>query len=481
MGFIKLNNIEVGVPVSAPNVLLGRLTTGAGEQEEIEPTVLTEETAPAAGDFLPIWTGDGLRKVDFSELGGGGGSGTVTSASVVTANGLAGTVATATTTPAITISTTVTGILKGNGTAISAAVNSDLPAMSATVGGAVPTPPNNTTTFLRGDGTFAAPAAGGETVISPASFATDQNDWNPTSLSTATWIRLTTSVNLLLVTGITAPASGKELKITNIGSNTILLSTNDPSSSAANRFSFGRDIPIYPGKTVLIAYDLTSALWRLVDKTDRGGNLRESIYAHTLGGTTSAPVGVTFASIGGVSHSAPTATKPAGVLLSHGTSLYGVGSVNIGSTSNYVTYASASSRTGIVYEAIIVTPSALSDATNEYYLRCGANVNPAVEPQGFYFLYHHGTNSGKWLCQCKGGSTANFDSGVTVAASTAYRLTIVARPDNTVAFFINESYVGETTTGFPTQPLIADVYLIKYAGSSARSVEVQYIEITQVR
>lgn len=73
MGFIKLNNIEVGVPVSAPNVLLGRLTTGAGEQEEIEPTVLTEETAPAAGDFLPIWTGDGLRKVDFSEFGGGGG------------------------------------------------------------------------------------------------------------------------------------------------------------------------------------------------------------------------------------------------------------------------------------------------------------------------------------------------------------------------------------------------------------------------
>lgn len=53
--------------------------------------------------------------------GGGGGSGTVTSVSVVSANGLAGTVATATTTPAITLSTTITGLLKGNGTAISAA------------------------------------------------------------------------------------------------------------------------------------------------------------------------------------------------------------------------------------------------------------------------------------------------------------------------------------------------------------------------
>lgn len=51
-----------------------------------------------------------------------GGTGTVTSISVVTANGFAGTVATATTTPAITLTTTITGILKGNGTAISAAI-----------------------------------------------------------------------------------------------------------------------------------------------------------------------------------------------------------------------------------------------------------------------------------------------------------------------------------------------------------------------
>jgi len=49
------------------------------------------------------------------------GSGTVSSVSVVTANGLAGTVANPTTTPAITLSTSITGLLKGNATAISAA------------------------------------------------------------------------------------------------------------------------------------------------------------------------------------------------------------------------------------------------------------------------------------------------------------------------------------------------------------------------
>lgn len=53
----------------------------------------------------------------------GSGSGTVSSVSVASANGFAGSVATSTTTPAITISTSITGLLKGNGTAVSAAAS----------------------------------------------------------------------------------------------------------------------------------------------------------------------------------------------------------------------------------------------------------------------------------------------------------------------------------------------------------------------
>lgn len=45
-----------------------------------------------------------------------------------------------------------------SGIALSAA---NMATMTATVGGAVPTPPNNTTTFLRGDGTFATPSGSG--------------------------------------------------------------------------------------------------------------------------------------------------------------------------------------------------------------------------------------------------------------------------------------------------------------------------------
>ncbi len=53
----------------------------------------------------------------------GSGTGSVTTVSVASANGFSGTVANASSTPAITMQTTITGVLKGNGTAISAATS----------------------------------------------------------------------------------------------------------------------------------------------------------------------------------------------------------------------------------------------------------------------------------------------------------------------------------------------------------------------
>lgn len=70
-----------------------------------------------------------------------GPTASVASVSVTSANGFAGTVLNPTTTPAITLSTTVTGILKGNGTAISAAVS-----------GTDYAPATSGSSFLKGNG-----------------------------------------------------------------------------------------------------------------------------------------------------------------------------------------------------------------------------------------------------------------------------------------------------------------------------------------
>ena len=104
---------------------------------QLPPAALTNASSILYGNNLggfsnvTIGTGVAFSSGTLSATGTGG---TVTSASVVSANGFAGTVATATTTPAITLTTTVTGLLKGNGTTISAATaNTDYQGVAAPV------------------------------------------------------------------------------------------------------------------------------------------------------------------------------------------------------------------------------------------------------------------------------------------------------------------------------------------------------------
>ena len=71
----------------------------------------------SAGSGISITNVNGTKQISAT----GSGSGTVTDVSVVSANGFAGSVADSTTTPAITLETTVTGILIGDGTGVAAA------------------------------------------------------------------------------------------------------------------------------------------------------------------------------------------------------------------------------------------------------------------------------------------------------------------------------------------------------------------------
>lgn len=82
-------------------------------------------TAGVGGIILTTTGSSGAATWDGTTLNipiySGGGGGSVTTVSVVSANGFSGTVSNAASTPAITLTTTVNGILKGNSTSISAA------------------------------------------------------------------------------------------------------------------------------------------------------------------------------------------------------------------------------------------------------------------------------------------------------------------------------------------------------------------------
>lgn len=90
--------------------------TNTGDQTNVSGTAGTITGSIAESQVTNLTS-------DLATLSAGiAAAGTVKSVSVATANGFAGTVATATTTPVITLSTGVTGLLKGNGTGVTAAI-----------------------------------------------------------------------------------------------------------------------------------------------------------------------------------------------------------------------------------------------------------------------------------------------------------------------------------------------------------------------
>jgi len=184
--------------------------------------------------------------------------GTVTTVSVATSNGFAGTVATATSTPVITLSTSITGLLKGNGTAISAATSGTdyAPATSGTSilygngsGGfsnvTIGTGVSFTTGTLSATGsggtitsvTGTAPVAssGGTTpVISMAAATTSVNGY----LTSTDWTTFNNkgSGTVTSVAAITLGTTGTDLSSTVAnGTTTPVITLQVPTASASNR------------------------------------------------------------------------------------------------------------------------------------------------------------------------------------------------------------------------------------------------------
>ena len=157
--FVAITPASVSGVVPVANGGTGATSTGPARTNLGATTVggnvftLTNPSAITFPRFNADNTVSALNAADFrTAIGAGSGAGSVTSVSVVSANGFTGTVATPTSTPAITLTTSITGMLYGNGTAISAAIAGT---NFVAPGGALGTPSSGTLSSCTVDGTNA--------------------------------------------------------------------------------------------------------------------------------------------------------------------------------------------------------------------------------------------------------------------------------------------------------------------------------------
>ena len=112
-----------------------------------------------------------------------------------------------------------------------------------------------------------------------ATVGTNQNDWSPTGIGTASIIRITTSA-AFSITGINSVTGGtannnneRLLTIVNLGSDAVTLVSESASSVASNRFNFPvplgglANFILYPGNTITLWGDATTDRWRQVANT----------------------------------------------------------------------------------------------------------------------------------------------------------------------------------------------------------------------
>jgi len=99
-------------------------------------------------------------------------------------------------------------------------------------------------------------------VISPSQITSDQNDYNPSGLSTATALRLNTDQRRK-ITGIAGGTSGRILVLNNVGSYAILLANeNTSSTTAGNRFHIPNQW-LDANQSITLIYDGTLSRWTL--------------------------------------------------------------------------------------------------------------------------------------------------------------------------------------------------------------------------
>lgn len=108
-------------------------------------------------------------------------------------------------------------------------------------------------------------------VISPAQITSNQNDYNPTGLATASIVNLSSDA-ARNVSGLAGGAEGRVVSLLNTGNQIITLLDESASSTAANRFTLGADLAVGGKQAVMLRYDGTAARWYALARPGSSGS-----------------------------------------------------------------------------------------------------------------------------------------------------------------------------------------------------------------
>jgi hypothetical protein len=265
-------------------------------------------------------------------------------------------------------------------------------------------------------------------VLSPAQLTASQNNYNPTGLSTATVLRLSTDASRN-ITGLAGGAAGRIIVITNVGSNDIVLVDSSGSSSAANQFQLDDDITLGADQSAVLQYDGTSSRWRALSQPAPATGWTYSDSAASTSGTsidfTGIPSGVTEIVVTFVGVSQNAANTVLALQIGDAGGLEN--SDYIGQTTTLL------GGTGPFVNTALTSTFLLSDATN---------YDAAVSVHGTLVLRHLGSNTWSISGQLDDDAVVSWrPAGIKTLSGTLDRLSVITTA-GTATFDAGTIYVN---------------------------------------
>ena len=106
--------------------------------------------------------------------------------------------------------------------------------------------------------------------LTPAQITSDQTDYNPTGLSTANVLRLSSDA-ARSINSLAGGSDGRTIILYNVGAQQITLKNNSGIGTAANQFLLNADVVMGINQGAIVQYDSTSARWRVASSIGTTG------------------------------------------------------------------------------------------------------------------------------------------------------------------------------------------------------------------